>query len=101
MNYNDLSRMCDYLEKLFEEHLVKQVMLKCNECDTEYDTEKGLKKHKLIHHLQCGIFKCETCELQFTEEWKYEGHIKLCENNSCDQCVKIFKSKNILKNTFK
>ena len=95
--YDELTNKCDKLEKICEEQLVKFFLLKCNECDVEFETGRGLKKHKLIVHVKQGVFKCELCELEFKEEWKYEGHRKFCEKNSCDLCDKKFKSENILK----
>ncbi len=86
VKYEDLTRKCDNLEKNVKDQLNKQVVLKCIECDYECGSENDLKNHKIFNHVKKGPFKCKICELQFVEKWKYEGHIKTCEQCSCDQC---------------
>ena len=87
----------DQLQKYYEECLRKQFTnFKCNECEEEFEYKHNLQKHKTDVHIKNGTYKCEVCDLQFSEKWKFDGHLKTCKKNSCDQCDRIFRSNIIL-----
>ena len=94
--YVDLNNKYEKIMKMLEEHSIVKEKFNCDKCEAECDTEKSLKKHKQINHVEKGKFKCEVCEWEFNAKWKYEGHIKTCEKNSCDQCDNSFKTTDIL-----
>ena len=74
----------------------KLTVFKCSECEEEFDKKQSLQKHKLSDHMIDGTFKCKLCDLQFNEQWKFDGHAKTCKKSSCDQCDKTFTSNTIL-----
>ena len=101
-NFDDLTNKFEKLEKLYEECSVKKVKkFKCKNCEEEFDDKNCLKQHRINNHNTSGILKCEHCDMEFSEEWKYDAHVKTCKNNSCDQCDKIFKTSKTLNNHVK
>ena len=97
-NFDDLTKKLDTLEKLHEKCSVMKVKkFKCNKCEEEFDDKDDLKQHRLNNHNTRGIFKCDLCDWEFSEEWKYDVHVKTCGSNSCDQCEEFFQTSKTLK----
>ena len=98
--FEALKTKCDELSEKYTtlenksvgKYQIKNVELKCETCDQQFNQISDLKKHAKTHNLRRGPFECKTCERSFNEEWKLEAHIKTYKLYSCEECDKQFKN---------
>ena len=89
---NELLLLCKNISKGFA---IEKTIFKCNDCNSKFEIYKELKKHMNEHEMQATKkIKCEECDMEFNEKWKFNAHIKTHENK-CDVCDKTFKSEDV------
>ena len=66
--------------------------LKCNKCDSSFESKKNLKEH--IHKIHPTNIKCLSCEKTFQKNCELETHIKTSHKEmikyDCDKCDQKF-----------
>jgi len=90
---------CFNLQKHIQDVHTK-VMSPCDECGKIYSNTKRLREHKSVVHsnkqllcdICCKVFKCPSYLASHIRRF----HNSVDEENDCDQCGKVFKSKNKL-----
>ena len=68
----------------------------CRLCDQECDSVKDLQEHKIEQHSTDGEFKCDECEKLFNSKNQLEKHEKIHEKFECEYCDKIFNYEGVL-----
>ena len=89
---NELVLLCKKLTKSFA------IDIKCDDCETEFETYKDLKEHRKSHSVQTEKIVCEECGCEFLEKWKFNAHLKshvVQKKYGCIVCSKTFKSEEI------
>ena len=81
-----------------EIHEDGQSEFKCNQCDSKFNFERALKKHKEGCHSEENKYKCELCDLKFTRKDSLKRHMK--EIHSIDETKLIFRGINDNKEEF-
>jgi KRAB domain-containing zinc finger protein len=99
---------CDFCSKSFYEkqnlkshmmtrHVIKEKLIKCNQCKYSGKSEHDLKRHMTVHNKS---FKCTKCDEVFSLKRSLAHHLKnheLPKEFVC-HCNKTFKSSSALKN---
>ena len=73
----------------------KQNLLKCEICEKEFQTNKGLKYHfNIIHDLKKGEYQCNICQKNFIIQSLVTKHVKNVHEkkryHKCELCGKAF-----------
>jgi KRAB domain-containing zinc finger protein len=87
----------DYYEPDSDSQNQEETKFKCDTCSKFYSTQKGLRKHQLIHEKQ---HKCEICSKTFCKLENLEKHknIHTLKPHACQLCHASFsKSQSLVK----
>ena len=81
----------------------------CDDCQNQYASSEGLRRHKLIHTVSDGKpFPCVHCENKYTRIDSLNIHVRKCHGDQstsldeskerflCDICNKTFSRKDVL-----
>ena len=78
-----------------------QIPLKCEICDKEFKSNKGLKEHINIVHKLMKEHQCNICQKVFKLQSQLTSHVKIAHENKkyhkCDSCQKSFSTAQVLK----
>ena len=92
---SELLLLCKKLTKKFA---IDDTLIKCDECESEFETYNDLRVHRKSHVVNTEKFRCEECGCDFLEKWKLNAHMKTHVKDNkycCHDCGKTFKSEEI------
>ncbi|XP_029171790.1 zinc finger protein 345-like [Nylanderia fulva] len=95
--YSDDEIGDNYYEPSSESQDSVDLKFKCKVCSKEYTTQKGLKKHSLVHEKK---YKCNICLKMFYKQENMENHQKIhaSKPHACQLCHASFsKSQSLVK----
>lgn len=84
-------------------HSCQGPKFRCDICDKEYHSFKGLYLHRFNIHGDLFPYKCDLCPSEFKDNNEFKLHMKMHRGDlktewPCNLCGKKFKTKYILKN---
>jgi hypothetical protein len=85
-----------YKQKMIHVNSVHKDGFQCKVCSETFDSNKGLREHKLSVHIEDRIYQCTFCDKRFSQRRYLTNHKSIhtgVKKFSCDVCSRTFRLK--------